>query len=244
MNADGLKNLWSAAFGDEAAVIESFFSTAFDPGRCRYLQEGDRVAAALYWLDGEYLGEKYAYIYGVATHPEFRGKGLCRKLMAMTHRDLKTLGYAGALLMPAEPGLRQMYASFGYRECSRISQSTVTAGERSAALRPVTAAEYAGLRRSFLPSGGLIQEGENLAYLSTYCGLYAGENFLLAAVHEEDRLFVPELLGDPGAAPGILRAMGYEAGIFRFPGEALPFAMGLPLKENAPLPTYLGHAFD
>ena len=66
----------------------------------------------------------------------------------------------------------------------------------------------------------------------------------MAAVHEEERIFVPELLGDPEAAPGILKAMGYGEGIFRFPGEGKPFAMCLPLKENIAMPTYLGHAFD
>ena len=244
MRTDLLKELWMLAFGDSEEVVGSFFATAYAPQRCRYLEAEGQAAAALYWMDGECFGRKYAYIYGVATHPDHRGKGLCRKLMALTHADLKELGYAGALLMPAEPGLRKMYASFGYRECSRISEMACTAGEASTPVRTVTIPEYAALRRKHLPRGGLIQEGENLQYLSTYAGFYAGENFVMAAVHEEGRLFVPELLGDSSCAPGILKAMGYSEGTFRVPGDKIPFAMYLPLQEDAPMPTYLGLAFD
>ena len=244
MNADGLKSLWALAFGDGEAVIDSFFSTAYSPDRCRSLTEAGQPVAALYWMDGEYAGEKFAYIYGVSTHPEHRGKGLCRKLMAAAHEQLREEGYAGALLMPAEPGLRKMYASFGYRECSRIGEMTLAAGETGVPVRAVTIPEYAALRRDYLPQGGLIQEGASLAYLTTYAGLYAGDGFVMAAVHEEGKLFAAELLGDPELAPGILKAMGYREGTFRFPGGDKPFAMCLPLKENTPMPTYLGHAFD
>lgn len=244
MNADALKSLWTLAFGDPVPVIESFFSTAYSPDRCRYLEEAGVVTAALYWLDGEYAGEKYAYIYGVATHPDHRGKGLCRKLMEKTHEDLKRQGYAGALLMPAEPGLRRMYASFGYRECSRISEFTCCAAGKAVPARSITVAEYAAARRVLLPAGGLIQEKENLTYLSTYAQFYAGEGFVMAAIHEKDRIFVPELLGNKDLAPGILKAMGYPQGTFRVPGEDKPFAMYLPLREDAPMPAYLGLAFD
>lgn len=244
MGTEQLKELWFLAFGDSSAIIDSFFATAYAPERCRFLEENGQVTAALYWLDGECAGEKFAYIYAVGTHPAHRGQGLCRKLMALTHKDLKESGYAGALLMPAGEDLRQMYAKMGYRECSRISETACAAGETGIPVRTVTVPEYAALRRKYLPRGGLLQEGENLAYLCTYASLYAGDGFVMAAVHEADGLFVPELLGDPEAAPGILRAMGYERGTFRTPGNGFPFAMYCPLKENAPVPAYLGLAFD
>ena len=244
MRTAELRKLWALAFGDSEEVMDCFFSTAYSPDRCRFLQEGEEIIAALYWLDGECCGKKYAYIYGVATHPDHRGKGLCRKLMARTHADLQALGYAGALLMPAEPGLRRMYASFGYTEGSCIAEQEITAGETGVSLRAVTVAEYAALRRAGLPRDGLVQEGESLAYLAAYSSFYAGAGFVMAAVHEEGRIFVPELLGDIRLAPGILKSMGYERGTFRTPGGKKPFAMFLPLQENAPMPTYLGHAFD
>lgn len=243
MRLESLKSLWALAFGDTPEMIELFFSTAYAPRRCRYLADGEAAVAALYWLDAEYRGQKFAYIYGVATHPEHRGKGHCRKLMEMTHQDLAQLGYAGAVLMPAEPGLRGMYAGMGYRECSALEEFSCPAGA-AVDVRAIDGEEYARLRRMFLPEGGLIQEGDNITYLQTYAALYAGKDFLLAAVHGKDRLFGVELLGNKGAAPGILTAMGYETGTFRTPGEGVPFAMGIAFKDTAKLPTYLGLAFD
>lgn len=239
-----LRALWMLAFGDSEQTADSFFSTAYAPDRCRYLEEDGRIAAALYWLDAECCGRKVAYIYGVATHPDHRGKGLCRKLMALTHEALRRQGYAGALLMPAKPGLRKMYASFGYRECSGIREFTCTAGETSVMLRPVSLSEYAALRREYLPQGALLQEGASLRYLATYAQLYAGADFLLTAVHEADRLFGMELLGNADRAAGILKAMGYAEGTFRTPGEEIPFSMYYPLEPDAPVPAYLGLAFD
>lgn len=243
MTTEGLKQLWAAAFGDSEAFIELFFDTAYAPERCLYLTENGQVAAALYWLDGESDGQKFAYIYGVATHPEHRGKGLCRRLMAETHQLLAQQGYAGAVLMPAEPGLRKMYAKMGYRECCCMDQFDCTAGE-PVDVRAIGREEYARLRRSLLPEGGLIQEEENLAYLQTYASLYAGKDFLLAAVHEEGALFGMELLGNSNAAPGILGAMGYALGTFRRPGGDIPFGMGILFDKEAKLPSYLGLAFD
>lgn len=243
MSLKPLKDLWSLAFGDTPEMIDLFFSTAYAPRRCRFLMEGETAAAALYWLDAEYRGQKFAYIYGVATHPGYRGRGLCRKLMEKTHREFAELGYAGAVLMPAEAGLRAMYAKMGYRECSTIEEFSCRPGA-AVDIRAIGAEEYTRLRREFLPEGGLIQEGENITYLRTYAALYAGDDFLLAAVHEKDRLFGLELLGNKNAAPGILKAMGYETGTFRTLGDGTPFAMGIPLREDAEMPNYLGLAFD
>lgn len=243
MRTKQLKELWAKAFGDSEAAIDLFFDSAYAPERCRFLEEDGKITAALYWMDTEYAGQKFAYIYGVATDPKHRGKGLCRKLMGKTHEQLAAMGYAGAVLMPAELELRQMYGKMGYRECGTISEFDCKAGN-AVEVRAIDREEYACLRRKFLPEGGLIQEGENLTYLETYAQTYAGDDFVLAAVHGEGKLFGMELLGNAAAAPGILRSMGYEMGTFRAPGEERPFAMGIALKENVKMPDYLGLAFD
>ena len=137
-----------------------------------------------------------------------------------------------------------MYAAMGYRDCSRLGEKEITAGEESVPVRTLDPEEYAARRRALLPEGGLIQEGANIAYLATYAGLYAAGDTIFAAVHGEDHLFLTELLGDPALAPKILKAMGYDRGTCRIPGEDIPFAMYLPLREDAPMPTYLGLAFD
>lgn len=239
-----LRALWKLVFGDTEEFLDAFFQNGFSIDRCRYFTDGEQLTAALHWLDCEYEGEKYAYLYAVATHPDYRNRGLCRKLMAKTHADLKEAGYAGAVLVPQEESLREFYGKMGYKNMGNIREFTAISGEKPACLRPIVVQEYATLRRQYLPEGGLLQEGASLDFLGSYAELYAGEDFLLAAFREEDHLWGMELLGNAGAAPGILKALGCLRGRFHTPGEGSPFAMFLPLKENAPVPAYLGHAFD
>ena len=244
MHIPRLVQLLKEAFGEYDGFWELFLDTAFLPDHCRCIIENHQVIAGLYWFDCSCGQDKIAYIYAVVTDPRHRGRGLCRKLMALTHKDLEAEGYAGSLLMPAGGSLRNMYAKMGYRDCTRLTEFTCEAGASHVTVHTVSEAEYAALRRRFLPEGGVLQEGDNITYLATYAGLYAGEGFVLAAVHEKEKLFALELLGDREKAPGILKAMGYAEGTFRVPGEELAFAMFYPLRDDAPIPSYLGLAFD
>lgn len=239
-----LRQLWKLAFGDTDVFLDGFFSAAYAPERCRYVLEKGQIAAALYWFDVFRDTQKYAYLYAVATHPDFRGRGLCRALMADTHDLLAQRGYAGVILVPQKEGLRKMYASFGYRDWGGVAEFTCGAGEQAAPIRAISQAEYAALRRRCLPVGGLRQEGENLDFLSTYADYYAGEDFLLAMAEEEGKLLGIELLGNTGAAPGIVKAFGCESGTFRTPGNTRPFAMGISFGAQNDFPDYFGLAFD
>lgn len=238
-----LRSLWQLAFGDSEEAIAHFFDTAYSPERCQTISMDGQIAAALYWLDVSYEDQKLAYLYAVATHPDFRGRGLCRKLMAQTHAVLANTGYDGAILSPADADLRQMYGRMGYRDCGAVSEFCCSAGEKIP-VRSIGREEYALLRRKYLPEGGVIQEGDNLAYLASFAQFFAGEDFVLAAASEGSRFFGMELLGNRDAAPGILAALGYTKATFRVPGEDIPYAMFLPLKEGAKAPRYFGLAFD
>lgn len=232
-----LRQLWQEAFGDEDAFLDCFFTTGFAPERCLCATVGCEVAAMAYWFD---CGE-YAYIYAVATAKKFQKQGICHTLMGKIHEILIQRGYAGCILVSGDEGLRRFYAGMGYENFGGIQEFTCAAGTPL----PVTkldAAGFAALRRQYLPEGGVMQERENLTFLSGWAEFFAGEDFLLTAVREEDTLRGLELLGDTTAAPGILAALGAKNGTFRTPGDAL-FAMHLPLNEKKP-PTYFGFAFD
>lgn len=229
----GLRSLWKEAFGDDDDFLDIFWDTAFSPDRCRCITLDDQVAAALYWFDCRFEGRPIAYIYAVATAKAHRGRGLCRQLMDDTRSLLAELGYSGSILVP-DAHLFGMYESLGYRVCSSVRKFSCKAGE-PVALRKIDAAEYAQLRREFLPDGGVVQENENLQLLGALTKLYAGDGFLYAAD--------AELLGNADAAPGILAALGRDSGSFRCPGEETPFAMYLPL-DGKDAPGYFGLAFD
>lgn len=235
----GLRELWKLAFGDTDAFLDSFFTTAYSPERSHLLKVDGQVAAALYWFSCRCGDQKIAYIYAVATHPDFRGQGLCRRLMQQTHTILTQQGYDAVLLVPQDAGLRKMYAAMGYGDATSVSEFTCEAGN------PITLTEvdkntYATLRRQLLPKGSVVQEEENLRFLSTYARFYRGESCLLAVSGSQ----IPELLGDRENAPGIVAALGLKSGSFRTPGSDFPYAMFLALTANATVPSYFGFAFD
>lgn len=239
-----LARLWQEAFDDSTEFIEGFFCTGFSPSRCRCLSVNNEIAAALYWLDVTCDGQRFAYLYAVATAKAHRGKGLCKQLMEDTHAHLKLRGYDGILLVPQTEALRQMYAKMGYHNCTTIREFSCDAAAEPVALQRIDRDEYAEARISFLPQGGAVQDEESIAYLEMMAFFYRGDGFLLAARKEGSRLYCPELLGNDSAAPGILAALNCAGGTFRTPGGDTPFAMFLPLEPDAKAPSYLGFAFD
>lgn len=238
-----LRKLWKEAFGDEDAFLDAFFSTAFAPDRCRCVTVDEKPVAALYWFDCQLEGQPVAYIYAVATAEAHRGRGICRALMENTHSHLAYLGYAGAVLVPCDPSLFQMYEGLGYRTCCRLSEFSCPAAEEPTALRKLDVESFCALRRKYLPAGSVLQEGVNLDFLQTMAKFYAGDGFLLTVAEGENGFFAPELLGNVHAAPSILTAFGEKEGVFRTPGGDKPFAMYRPFGQ-LPAPRYFGFAFD
>ena len=238
----GLKALWMTCFGDTDAFVDRFFAVAFSPERCLCVTRQEEILAAAYWLDVEFDNKKAAYIYAVATDPAHRGQGLCRQLMEAIHQILLSQGYAGAMLVPGEPGLREMYEKMGYADFGGIREFACLAASDVLPVRQITKAEYAALRRSYLPAGGVAQEGACLDFLSQFYRFYQTEDHIFAAASTGCELFAAELLGDSTAAPAILAAFGVRSGVFRVPGSD-PFAMYHSL-DGAEAPEYFAFAFD
>lgn len=238
-----LRKLWKIAFGDTDEFLDRFFSLSFSPARCRCVLCADGAAAAHYWFDCTLGGQKFAYIYAVATDPAHRGKGLCRALMADAQKLLAERGYHGLILVPQDVPLVAMYEKLGFAGCTSVSEFTAP-GEEPIPLRRLTAEEYAAARRELLPSGGMVQEAETLRLLASFAWFFRGPDWLAAVSVEEDKLRCHELLGNPDAAYGIVSAMGCREGSFRIPGKDTPFAMYLPLRPDCRKPEYFGLALD
>ena len=235
--------LWKQVFPGDDGFWERFFDCVYEESHCLTLEAEGQLRAALYWFDCD-CGGPWAYIFAVATHPSHRGRGLCRKLMEKTHTHLKALGYRGALLVPAEEGLRRMYGKLGYREGTRLDVFSGEASETPIPLRSLTPEDYLLARREFLPTGSVLQQKETFTLLArTGIRFYAGEGFLLAGEFGPEA-HVLEYLGDKSKAPGALAALGCAKGSFRSPVGQTPFAMVHPFREEAPLPEYFAFAFD
>ena len=239
-----LKEIWKEAFDDGDDVLDDFERTAFSPSRTRVAAVGEEIAAALYFFDCECDGERIAYLYAIATAKKHRGRGICRALMADTHRHLKTLGYRGALLSPAEDSLFIFYERLGYTRVGYLKEILTSASGKCAKLTEIDKSEYALLRRGLLTSGAVIQEGASLDFLETQEKFYRGEDFILCAHAEGDFLSGAELIGNTSSAADILTALGCKNGIFRTVGGEKRFFSYLPFTDTSPRPTYFALALD
>lgn len=234
-----LRELWKLVFGDGDDFLDLFFGRAFAPDRCLCALEGGLPVGGLYWLpcDG------YAYIYAVATHPDHRGKGICRRLMEAAHEAIRRQGYAGAVLYPQEEGLRAMYRKMGYDRETTIRELRCDAGGEPVVLTQIPSKTFFEERPQLLPPDAL-RQGSPFPELTESLHFYRGEGLLLAATVREGELLAAEYLGPEASASGILRSLGCEKGTFRCPGGDRAFAMVYPLAEDAPVPTYFAFPLD
>ena len=111
-----LKKLWKTAFHDEDAYIEYYFRT---------VAAGNLIFAA--WEDGHVVsmvhlnpytlicsGKTFRchYIVGVATEPEYRRRGIMKRLLAAALAELKERNEGFTYLMPAK---EIYYQSMGFQ---------------------------------------------------------------------------------------------------------------------------------
>ena len=110
------KRLWQRAFGDEEPFIDSFLVRHYDPRRMLSAEREGRLAAMLHLIPFESEAGRTTYLYGVATDPDFRGRGLASQLVAQAVELCDRRVDDAVILIPA-PGnarLRDFYARFGF----------------------------------------------------------------------------------------------------------------------------------
>lgn len=110
------KELWQLAFGDDEAFVDSFLMRYYSRRRMLSAEREGRLAAMLHLLPFESDAGPATYIYGVATHPDFRGQGLASQLLREALRLCDERGDKAVFLIPT-PGqawLRDFYGRFGF----------------------------------------------------------------------------------------------------------------------------------
>lgn len=229
-----LRQLWQFAFGDPDAFLDRFFALAFAPDRSLCAWEADQLLGAVYWFDCHWEGRSVAYIYALAARP---GRGIGKALMARAHRVLQDRGYHGVCLVPGEPWLEDYYRKMGYEGFGFARQDTFVP-EGIARVTELTAEDYRQARDRFLKNAVLHSAGI-YPFLRSFCGFYAGEDFLLCGSLEEGVLYIQEYLGACRNLPGILTGLGAKKAIFR---QQKP--MYLPLNAETALPGYFGIAMN
>lgn len=138
-----LFDLWHTAFGDDEAYIRLFFDLAYQGSRCFLKKKAGRVVSSLYLLDCVVTADGGSYagycLYAAATLPGERRQGYMAALIKEAKAALLQSGRAFIALVPADDGLYDYYARFGFRTAMYVYEGLARVGSPTA---PCSDAEY------------------------------------------------------------------------------------------------------
>ena len=249
-----LQSLWKLCFGDDEEVTDCFFALFPPKLHTRVMDHDGRIAAMASWLpvtlhlDGRIIPG--AYIYAVATHPDFRGKGLCRSLMEELEASLRLQGMEFAALCPAEDSLYRFYGAMGYKTAFYRSCRMMKPGDNKTVLTQVSSAAYGTLRESCLSLSHCEWNQAALGYLAaTGVRFYRFSSGGCGAVQPgpEGRIRVLEVISQDvsSAVAALCFASGAQQAEVAQPGGEQPHGMLKWLKNGQKVDSaYLGFAFD
>lgn len=268
----GLKALWALCFGDDPGYIDRYFEDLFLPEYMAVCADGpvpvSMVAFLPCTLRAPAGDAPCAYLYAMATHPQYQGRGLGQQLLRFAYDYARRhQGWAGLTLVPADEGLFHFYAKTDYQTAFYYQSVTWngTTSSDEGAVTPITPEEYRRLRERLL--AGVVHLDHSLPFLShldrevkgTGGGLFrltlsGGDPGCAVAERGEDgRWLVKELLAPNAKLQAALAALARRLNTAALtartpvwdPSQSRPFGMAC---WPSPTPdfsaAYLGLALD
>lgn len=110
----GCRELWREVFGDELSCIDQFLINHYQGENMLSVEEQGRLLSMLHIVPFECNGARIGYIYAVATTPSARRRGYATRLLHEAIDYARHNGYDALALIPADEGLRDYYARFGF----------------------------------------------------------------------------------------------------------------------------------
>lgn len=112
-----LRKLWSDTFGDSEGYLDVFFDTYYRSALILTEERSGSVISALWGLPFDFTeGLKGLYLCGLATRPEWRGKGIMSRLMILAEEWAIRNNFDFSFLIPADEDLRRYYSERGYHD--------------------------------------------------------------------------------------------------------------------------------
>ncbi len=109
-----MRAMWHDIFGDEIHEIDSFLINHGDAIPLIH-KENDEVVSMLYIVPLQRVCKKVAYIYAVATKPEYRGRGIASKLLNEALRLIKDSEHFDMVaLIPSSIESKRLYERLGF----------------------------------------------------------------------------------------------------------------------------------
>ena len=143
-----MKQLWMDVFGDSESFTDFYFARVFPRAEGFLIYNEETLVAMLFslphtlTLDGELVSVRY--LSGVATHPDFRHRGLMTQLLVAAEEATKQAGVSLLYLAPVDPAI---YVKAGYVLFGRQRHVLRAAADACApfVMRPADASDHAAL---------------------------------------------------------------------------------------------------
>lgn len=270
-----LRPLWQACFGDGETFASCYEAGVFRPERVELALLKDTAVAMLTVLPAALCvpGQTVTpagCVYGVATLPEHRGRGLATKLLDQALRRRLGHGVDCLAVVPDTPELFGYYRrTMGAETAFYVREVHLTAEDLDSKVplraEGTVAETYLTLRRRCLQGRTYLDwDREAVAFQQEICRQEDGDLYCFpdapdccAAVQwgEDGQLLVCELLAPEeklrACLGGLLAASGCRAALVRLPawsggtlgGEVTPFAMLAGRTLSAGEQAYLGFDF-
>ena len=250
-----LGHIRKICFGESDAYSAFYFAAKFTEQNTLVYVAQNKPVASLTLLDAEVVTVErvfsIAYIYSVATLPEWRGRGVAAALSQYADEHLQERGVEASLLVPATAELFDYYAKLGYETKFFIEKQEAVglsnASEILLQLRNLKADDYFRLRKEAYSAGNYyvqwdkhaldfaIQECRYDGGVAWYMRIKETEGFLLAYPTKDDTIIIKESWLSDDLYPSALHLLQQTFGkqqrfiFYRQPladsATATPFAM-------------------
>ncbi|MDR2065065.1 MAG: GNAT family N-acetyltransferase [Prevotellaceae bacterium] len=125
-------SLYKLCFDDDEKFVDFYFSKRYTEKNHFTIFENNSPVAALqvipYTMTFFDAKIDLAYLSAICTHPDFRKRGLMKKLLEKTHRQLFADGIYAAFLIPAYLYLFDVYEKNDYQTIFYHTKTSINAG--------------------------------------------------------------------------------------------------------------------
>lgn len=109
-----LRELWRLCFDADSQFLDLFFNKGLRLCRTYVLEISSALVSALSVFPIRHHGLYGGYVYGVCTHPDYRGRNYARTLLSETEKNGFGQGLSFFILRPASHSLFEYYSRQGY----------------------------------------------------------------------------------------------------------------------------------
>lgn len=143
-----LKNLWQICFGDRMRYIDAFFERMFNAENTVVSEVDGKLAGVVYLLERKLNDRKFLYGYAIGVFPEYRGNGICEKMLEFVKVKAEKEGCIFGL-HPANDKLTEFYKRIGLSEMYYLKEVEVSNSDSDVVLelQSINAEDFYKMRK-------------------------------------------------------------------------------------------------